>query len=61
MGSRIARHDDGGSKGGIHYETPLARLCTPDDVAKAVGFLASPEADFITGEAMDITGGAHMM
>ncbi|TJY42239.1 SDR family oxidoreductase [Cohnella pontilimi] len=42
-------------------KTPLARLCTPDDVAKAVGFLASPEADFITGEALDITGGAHMM
>lgn len=42
-------------------KTPLARLCTPEDVAKAVGFLVSEEADFITGEALDVTGGADMM
>jgi NAD(P)-dependent dehydrogenase (short-subunit alcohol dehydrogenase family) len=42
-------------------KTPLGRLCTPDDVAKAVGFLVSPEADFFTGEALDVTGGADMM
>lgn len=40
--------------------TPLGRLCTADDVAKAVGFLASPEADFVSGEAMDVTGGAGL-
>ncbi|MCD9020959.1 SDR family NAD(P)-dependent oxidoreductase [Cohnella silvisoli] len=41
--------------------TPLGRLCTADDVAKAVGFLVSPEADFITGEALDVTGGADLV
>ncbi|WP_256758334.1 SDR family NAD(P)-dependent oxidoreductase [Cohnella sp. WQ 127256] len=40
--------------------TPLGRLCTADDVAKAVGYLASPDADFISGEAMDVTGGAGL-
>lgn len=41
--------------------TPLGRLCTAEDVAKAVGFLASPESDFITGEAMNVTGGADLV
>jgi NAD(P)-dependent dehydrogenase (short-subunit alcohol dehydrogenase family) len=41
-------------------ETPLARLETPEDVAKVVGFLASGDADFITGEAIAVNGGAFM-
>jgi NAD(P)-dependent dehydrogenase (short-subunit alcohol dehydrogenase family) len=41
-------------------DTPLARLQTPDDVAKAVAFLAAPDADFITGEALSVNGGAYM-
>jgi NAD(P)-dependent dehydrogenase (short-subunit alcohol dehydrogenase family) len=41
--------------------TPLGRLCSPDDVARVVGFLASPEADFVTGEALDVTGGADLV
>lgn len=28
---------------------PLGRMCTPEDVANAVCYLASPEANFITG------------
>ncbi|WP_027092784.1 SDR family NAD(P)-dependent oxidoreductase [Cohnella thermotolerans] len=41
--------------------TPLGRIQEPEDVAKAVCFLASDEADFITGEALDVTGGAHLL
>jgi NAD(P)-dependent dehydrogenase (short-subunit alcohol dehydrogenase family) len=41
-------------------DTPLARLEQPEDVAKAVAFLASDEADFITGEALAVNGGAFM-
>jgi len=37
--------------------TPLGRLCMPEDVANGVGFLVSPEADFITGAVLDISGG----
>ncbi len=37
--------------------TPLGRLEVPEDVAKAVLFLASEDAEFITGEAIDVTGG----
>lgn len=38
-------------------EIPLRRAGVPSDVAKAVAFLASPEADYITGETMSVTGG----
>jgi meso-butanediol dehydrogenase/(S,S)-butanediol dehydrogenase/diacetyl reductase len=41
-------------------DTPLGRLQTPEDVARAVAFLASPDADFITGEALSVNGGAYM-
>ena len=37
--------------------TPLHRLCYPEDVAKAVKFLASEDAKFITGEALSVCGG----
>jgi NAD(P)-dependent dehydrogenase (short-subunit alcohol dehydrogenase family) len=41
-------------------DTPLARLQTPEDVAKVVAFLASDDAEFITGEAISVNGGAYM-
>ena len=41
-------------------DTPLGRLEYPEDIAKAVLFLASSDADFITGEAMNVNGGAFM-
>ena len=39
---------------------PLARAGTPDDVAKVVCFLASPDADYITGQVIHIDGGMVM-
>ena len=41
--------------------TPLGRLCYPEDVADAVGFLISPQARFMTGEALNIAGGANII
>ncbi len=38
-------------------ETPLGRLGTVEDVAKAVSFLASDNADFITGQVLGVDGG----
>ncbi len=38
-------------------EIPLRRYGDPIDVSYAVGFLASSESDFITGQAMPIAGG----
>jgi NAD(P)-dependent dehydrogenase (short-subunit alcohol dehydrogenase family) len=41
-------------------DTPLGRLEQPGDVARAVAFLLGPDADFITGEALAVNGGAFM-
>lgn len=41
--------------------TPLGRMCYPEDVADVVGFLISPEAKFMTGEALNIAGGANII
>lgn len=41
--------------------TPLGRLCYPEDVANAVAFFVLPESNFITGEAMNVSGGANLI
>ena len=39
---------------------PLGRAGAPEDVAAAVAFLASPQADFITGQTISVNGGLTM-
>ncbi|NPV80341.1 MAG: sorbitol-6-phosphate dehydrogenase [Firmicutes bacterium] len=39
---------------------PLGRECTPDDVANVVAFLASDEASYLTGQAINVAGGQEM-
>lgn len=41
-------------------DTPLGRIETPEDVARAIAFLFSDDAGFVTGEALAVNGGAHM-
>ncbi|MCP4380401.1 MAG: SDR family oxidoreductase [Hyphomicrobiales bacterium] len=41
-------------------QTPLGRLEEPEDVANAVLFLASDLSGFVTGEAINVTGGVRM-
>ncbi len=42
---------------GIIERTPLRRLCTPDDIGRAVVFLASDMAAFVTGVLLPVDGG----
>ena len=41
-------------------DTPLGRLEEPEDVAGVAVFLASDEASFMTGQAINVTGGSWM-
>jgi 3-oxoacyl-[acyl-carrier protein] reductase len=44
----------------VAESTPLARWGRPEDVAAAALWLASPEAGFLTGQAININGGVVM-
>lgn len=39
---------------------PVGRLGQPEDIARAVLFLVSDDADFVTGSTLSINGGQHM-
>jgi 3-oxoacyl-[acyl-carrier protein] reductase len=42
-------------------QVPLGRLGSPQDVAHAVAFLASPQAAYVTGETLHVNGGMYMI
>ena len=44
----------------VARQTPLRRLCKPSDVAAAVNYLASDQADFVSGETLHVDGGMVM-
>jgi len=41
-------------------QVPLGRGCTYDDVCNVVAFLASDESSYMTGQAINVTGGQEM-
>lgn len=41
-------------------QIPLGRLGAPADIAHAVAFLASPQAEYITGTTLHVNGGMYM-
>ena len=45
---------------GSGRQSPLGRFGTPDDIGKAVAFLLSEEASYITGSCLDLTGGIRL-
>ena len=47
-------------KAELEKQIPLSRLGLPEDVAKAVVFLASSDADYITGQVLNVDGGMVM-
>ncbi len=44
----------------LEGQIALGRLGSPEDVAKAVLFLASPAASYMTGETLHVNGGMYM-
>lgn len=41
-------------------ESPLGRVATPQEVAQAVLYLASPQAEFATGTVLDMNGASYL-
>ena len=39
---------------------PLRRFGTPEDIAGVVSFLLSPEASYVTGDVINVSGGLYM-
>lgn len=46
-----------GKEADVAARYPLGRLGTPDDIAAAVAFLSSADADWITGQTINVDGG----
>lgn len=44
----------------LKQQIPLGRLGSPEDIAHAVVFLASPQAGYITGTTLHVNGGMYM-
>lgn len=58
--AEFVRRTDEQIRAGFAAAIPLKRLGTPDDVAGSVAYLLSPQASYITGASIDVTGGSHM-
>ena len=53
---------EGGAKvvAGMERAIPFRRLGTPEDIAEAVAFFASPAARYVTGQVLSVSGGLTM-
>ncbi|MTD54254.1 SDR family NAD(P)-dependent oxidoreductase [Amycolatopsis pithecellobii] len=51
-----ALYPDGGAAVGAQH--PMGRLAEPDEQAAAILFLCSPEASYVNGACLDVTGGS---
>jgi 3-oxoacyl-[acyl-carrier protein] reductase len=56
----MTRSLDQAQRAKLIERVPLGRLGSPQDVAHAVAFLASPEAAYITGATLHVNGGMYM-
>ena len=56
----MTRALDEAQRNALLQQIPAARLGTADEVAAAVGFLASPRASYVTGVTLHVNGGMYM-
>jgi 3-oxoacyl-[acyl-carrier protein] reductase len=55
-----ARHLDGASGDAIRAQSPFHRVATPGEIAAAVLYLASPEAEWASGAILDVNGASYL-
>ncbi|MBL8664978.1 MAG: SDR family oxidoreductase, partial [Candidatus Odyssella sp.] len=44
----------------LEKSIPLRRIAKPEDIVGAIVFLASDDADYITGQVISVSGGLTM-
>ena len=59
--TRLAEAMPGGLLEKMVALTPIGRGGLPEDVAAAVTFLASPGADYVTGQVLELHGGLELI
>ena len=59
-GFRSAGIDESDMRKRTEAETPLGRIATPEDIARAAVFFASDDAGWVTGQALIAAGGYRM-
>jgi NAD(P)-dependent dehydrogenase (short-subunit alcohol dehydrogenase family) len=45
---------------GIRAQSPFGRVATPAEIAAAVVYLASPEAEWASGAILDLNGASYL-
>ena len=45
----------------VQKSIPLGRIGEPKDIAGAIAFFLSPDADYITGQTISVSGGLTMV
>jgi NAD(P)-dependent dehydrogenase (short-subunit alcohol dehydrogenase family) len=57
---RVAPRLAGEAGAAIRAQSPLGRVATPEEVANAVLFFASPGSEFTTGAILDVNGASYL-
>ena len=55
----LPHYGDAGAAAAIAVSVPLGRMATPEDVAGACQFLASPRASYVSGSSLTLHGGGE--
>jgi NAD(P)-dependent dehydrogenase (short-subunit alcohol dehydrogenase family) len=55
-----APHLDGEAGAAIRAQSPFGRVARPEEIAAAVVFLASPEAEWASGSILDLNGASYL-
>jgi 2-hydroxycyclohexanecarboxyl-CoA dehydrogenase len=56
-----AQRDADAVLGAMVKSVPMRRLAAPEEVATAVRFFAGPEAGYVTGQTLSVSGGLTMV